>query len=147
MLKPAPTNRPAKMHDKSKVALGTLIILAFASMASAKDSEPPNIDLQKTCRVVERAIGQVFGDAIAAVYERCVENEKSTRQQLVKDWATYSAADKSLCMQPQVYQPSYAEWLTCAERQRDIRKMRKERKSRPFPRYISSIEGRSRPFR
>ena len=100
------------MHDKLKVALGALVIFVVPSMASAEDSGPPNIDLQKTCRVVEKAIGDVFGDAITAVFERCVENEKSTREQLVKNWATYSAADKSLCMQPKVYQPSYAEWLT-----------------------------------
>jgi hypothetical protein len=136
------------MHDKLKVALGALVIFVVPSMASAEDSGPPNIDLQKTCRVVEKAIGDVFGDAITAVFERCVENEKSTREQLVKNWATYSAADKSLCMQPKVYQPSYAEWLTCAEMQRDVRKMRNERNSAPSPDTSrQSPDGRGRSNR
>jgi hypothetical protein len=119
------------MHEESKVAICTLIILGFASVALASDSEPPRIDLQKTCRVVEKAIGAVFGDAITGVFDRCVENEKGSREQLVKDWSTYTAGDKSLCMKPQQYQPSYAEWLTCAEMQRDVRRLRKERSSLP----------------
>jgi|KBSMisStandDraft_5_1062788.scaffolds.fasta_scaffold924343_1 hypothetical protein len=121
------------MFNKPKVAVRALVVLAFASTASAKDSEPPTIDLQETCSVTEKATLAVFGNSINNennnIFERCVANEQASRQQLVKDWATYSAADKALCMQPKVYQPSYSEWLTCAEMQRDVRKMRLERKA------------------
>ena len=133
------------MSNKSKISLRALVVLAFASTASAKDSEPPNIDLQETCRVVERSIGAVFGNAINNYCETCVANEQASRQQLVKDWATYSASDKSLCMQPNVYQPSYSEWLTCAEMQRDVRRMRIERNTATPPRTSNrSSVGRSR---
>jgi hypothetical protein len=99
----------------------------------AEQSGPATIDLQKTCRVTERSVNAVFGSAITNVFERCVENEKAAREQLVKEWATYSAADRALCIQPRSYQPSYAEWLTCTEMQRDVRKLRKEAASSPAP--------------
>ena len=37
--------------------------------------------------------------------------------------AAYAAVDKSRCMRTSVYLPSYVEWLTCLEMERDVRKM------------------------
>jgi hypothetical protein len=54
----------------------------------------------------------------------CVRGEEAARQQLTKDWGTYKAADKTLCVQPKVYLPSYMEWLTCLEMERDVTKAR-----------------------
>ena len=48
----------------------------------------------------------------------------STPSKNVKDQATYSSADKKLCMRTDVYLPSYVEWLTCLEMERDVRKER-----------------------
>ena len=78
------------MHDKLKVALGALVIFVVRSTASAKDSEPPTIDLQETCSVTEKAILAVFGNAINNannnIFETCVANEQcfasATRQGL-----------------------------------------------------------------
>jgi hypothetical protein len=36
------------------------------------------------------------------------------------------AADKAQCMRTGVYLPSYVEWLTCLEMERDVRKMQQE---------------------
>jgi hypothetical protein len=113
------------MVVKPAFAVIFVSFLAFTSAASAEQSAPATIDLQKTCRVTEKAVASVFGDAIANVYDRCVENETAARQQLVKDWSTYSVADRAICIQPKSYQPSYTEWLTCTEMQRDVRKLRK----------------------
>jgi hypothetical protein len=113
------------MVVKPAFAVIFVSFLAFTSAASAEQSAPATIDLQKTCRVTEKAVASVFGDAIANVYDRCVENETAARQQLVKDWSTYSVADRAICIQPRSYQPSYTEWLTCTEMQRDVRKLRK----------------------
>jgi hypothetical protein len=51
---------------------------------------------------------------------------QKARDQIVKDRATYAAADKVQCMRTDVYLPSYVEWLTCLEMERDVRKMRQE---------------------
>lgn len=121
------------MFNKPKVTLSAAAVILFTVAALAKDAGPPTIDLQQTCRVTEKAIANVFGDAIANVFQRCIENEEASRQQLIKDWANFSASDKALCMQPKVYQPSYSEWLTCAEMQRDLRALRKNPPPEIFP--------------
>ena len=54
----------------------------------------------------------------------CLESEQKVREQIIKDQATYSSADKRRCMRTGVYLPSYVEWLTCLEMERDVRKMR-----------------------
>ena len=52
----------------------------------------------------------------------CLSSEQAAREQIVKDWATFSAADKTQCVQPSVYLPSYIEWLTCLEMETYVRK-------------------------
>jgi hypothetical protein len=134
------------MVAKADLAAIVIGFLAFTSAALAEQSGPATIDLQKTCRVTEKAVAAVFGDAIANVYDRCVENETAARQQLVKDWSTYSVADRAVCIQPRSYQPSYAEWLTCTEMQRDVRALRKTAASSPDPGTLGQLPGpRIRP--
>jgi hypothetical protein len=53
----------------------------------------------------------------------CLDSEQKARDQIVKDLATYSSGDKTQCMRTAVYLPSYVEWLTCLEMERDVRKM------------------------
>jgi hypothetical protein len=52
-----------------------------------------------------------------------MRQEQTDQAQIVKDWASYLAADKTHCVQPKVYMPSYVEWLTCLEIARDVRRM------------------------
>jgi hypothetical protein len=91
----------------------------------------PPIDVQKTCRTSEQAIFAIFGDKTAATYDSCLEQEQAAGKLIAKDWTTFPAVDKTLCAQPGSYMPSYVEWLTCFEMQRDIRKMRKEEQASP----------------
>jgi hypothetical protein len=111
---------------QSTVALSVVLILAFGPAATARDDGVPNIDLQKLCRSNQIAIDAAIGTGNVDLLKSCVEGEQRTRELLVKEWATFSAADKSLCVQPNQYLPSYVEWYTCAQMQRDVRKSRKE---------------------
>jgi hypothetical protein len=56
----------------------------------------------------------------------CLDSEQRARDQIVKDRATYSSADKARCLRANVYLPSYVEWLTCLEMERDVRKMQRD---------------------
>src|SRR5262249_33757048 len=56
----------------------------------------------------------------------CLDSEQKARDQIVKDLSTYSSADKKQCMRTHVYLPSYVEWLTCLEMERDVRKMERQ---------------------
>jgi hypothetical protein len=78
----------------------------------------------------------------------CLDSEQKARDQIVKDLATYASADKVQCMRTGVYLPSYVEWLTCLEMDRDVRKMQREDQfgSGPYtlPKVRSAInEGRT----
>lgn len=111
----------ATMHTKSKIALSAAMILAAAVAAPAKDSGIPKLDLQKLCRA--EGIISLGGNA-QNDFDSCVSTEQQARDQLIKNWATFPAPARGRCVQPMEYQPSYVEWLTCLEMERDVKKMR-----------------------
>ena len=114
------------MLTKSKIALIAAIILGTASASLAKDSGPPNIDLQKTCRESANALAGLTGNDTQDTFNTCMADEQMAREQLVKDWATYPALAKARCTQTKEFLPAYVEWQTCIEMTRDVIKMRKE---------------------
>src|SRR5262249_19711568 len=57
-------------------------------------------------------------------FDICLSSERAARDQMSKDWANFSAADKEQCLQARVYLPSYVEWLTCLQMERDVRTLR-----------------------
>ena len=100
----------------------------------------PRIDIEKTCRASEKTIKEVFGNSdMGNVFESCMAAEKTTLEQLIKDWGTYPADAKVRCVQPSVYMPNYTEWITCLEMERDVRRMRLDN---PDP--IVPVQPRSR---
>ena len=113
------------------VLAAAIIVLDAASASLAKDhgSGPPTIDVQKTCRENIGALRSLLGADILQTEDVCVSDEHSARDELVKEWASYPALAKSLCIQPQEYLPGYVEWLTCIQMTRDVLQLRKERQT------------------
>ena len=91
----------------------------------AAPSGVPTIDIQNTCKIAAGSMTIMAGSTIQSAIESCLRSEQGARDQLVKDWATYPAVDKARCVQVKVYLPSYIEWLTCLEMERDVRALRK----------------------
>jgi hypothetical protein len=118
------------MSTKSKIALTAAIILGAvlgaASASPAKDSGPPNIDIQTTCRESSNALVDLTGNDSQDSFTTCMNDEQTAREQLVKDWATYPAPAKAQCVQPKEYLPGYVEWQSCLEMTRDVINLRKE---------------------
>src|SRR6266568_2349384 len=86
--------------------------------------EVPTIDLQKTCQAAAGVMVSLMGGTTTEQdVNACLDSEQKARDQIVKDRGTYSSADKKQCMRTGVYLPSYVEWLTCLEMERDVRKM------------------------
>jgi hypothetical protein len=55
--------------------------------------------------------------------EGCFDDEKTAREQLVKEWRQFSGSDKTSCTdQTEYYHPSYVELLSCLEIARDANK-------------------------
>ena len=111
------------MFKKLKIVVSAALILASAS-ATAKDSGLPTIDIQKGCRAAETELTSLFGSQSDA-YKSCLDDEQTARDQLVKDWAAFSAPVKATCVRPTDYLPSYVEWQACLELTREVLRMRK----------------------
>jgi hypothetical protein len=102
------------------VIAGTITGIIFGSAVTAQ-AEIPHINIEETCRAAGRAMG---GSTTEQDRNACLDSAQKAREQIIKDQATYSSADKRRCMRTGVYLPSYVEWLTCLEMERDVRKMR-----------------------
>jgi|SRR5712671_1244643 len=96
------------------------------SKSSASVRGLPIIDVQKTCQTS----GDVSG---AAPDERasdaCLSSERAARATIVKEWNEFLADDKASCLRPDVYLPSYVEWVTCLELRRDVRNLKQSTNS------------------
>jgi hypothetical protein len=100
------------------------IVGSQLAIAAAADGLP-TIDIQKTCQA---AAVVTAGPSAQQDINICLSSEEKARDQMVKDWAQYAAADKTRCVQagPKVYLPSYIEWLTCLEMETAVKKMRQD---------------------
>jgi hypothetical protein len=101
-------------------------ILGSHMLIAAVAGGVPNIDLQKVCHDSESAMVGL-GDNPTSSFDSCMSDEQAAREQLLKDWASYSASDKSHCIHPADYLPSYVEWLTCVEMEGNVRQIRQGR--------------------
>jgi hypothetical protein len=94
--------------------------------------EVPTVDIQKTCQAAAGVMVSLLGGSTTDQdVKGCLDSEQKAREQIIKDRATYSSLDKSRCMRTTVYLPSYVEWLTCLEMERDVRKMQAGQPSTP----------------
>jgi hypothetical protein len=107
---------------KSKIVLTAAIILGAISAAAAKDSGPPTVDIQKTCRESSNVLSLSGSDN--QDFDACMNDEQVARDQMVKDWGNYPAPAKGQCIQPKEYLPDYVEWQSCLDMTRDVKTMR-----------------------
>ena len=112
------------MLNKWKIVVSTALIFAGTSVAAAQSGGIPTIDVQGGCRAAEVVLKALFSSESSDVYESCVSSEQMGRDALAKQWDTFTARTKGLCVKPKEYLPSYVEWQTCLELTRDVMKMR-----------------------
>ena len=70
-------------------------VLGTMSASNAKDSGPPTIDIERTCRENIAALRSVLGTSIRQDADACKSDEEDARQQLVKEWGGYPALARS----------------------------------------------------
>src|ERR1700688_639912 len=73
------------MMPFAALALGTNLITVAA--------EVPKLNIEPSCK----AAG-IEGMALGRTTQSCINDENTAHDQLVKDWSTYSADDKSHCL-------------------------------------------------
>ena len=103
-----------------KAAVAALL----SHVAFAASAQVPTVNIEETCSIAATAMVQLMGSStVDNDREICLGSERGARGTLVKDWGAYSGEDRSRCIQTGVYLPSYVEWLTCLDMERDVRKM------------------------
>jgi hypothetical protein len=100
-------------------------ILLGSHLLVAATGGIPSVDIHKTCRAAASVMtGLLSGTTAEHDQDVCVSSEQAAHEQIIKDWATYSSAERTQCVRPAVYLPSYVEWLTCLEMEKSVRTLR-----------------------
>jgi len=92
---------------------------------SAQSDGIPNLDVRPVCRGIASQ-SELEAGLQQTNFEECVKSEQATREQLKKEWPTFSAADRQHCvaLANTGGESSYTELITCMEMARDVRALR-----------------------
>ena len=108
---------------------------AFAlgsSLITVAADNVPTLKVEPSCKAAGAA-----GLMMGRTTESCMNDEKTAREELVKNWSSLSGDDKSHClsMVSTGGGPSYVELLSCLEMSRDAKKIAQGRKleDQPMP--------------
>jgi hypothetical protein len=89
----------------------------------------PSLNVEQVCDGIAQQGGVSFRDPNIAVEKKnCVDSEHATRDELAKQWSSFTATDKTSCTNEATMggDSSYTELLTCLEMARDVRALHSE---------------------
>jgi len=99
------------------------VLLLGAQLTMTVADQVPQLDVGPSCR--SAANGDI---GIKQDMQVCLDDENSARDQVVKEWSQFSPADRSSCLRLTTTggNPTYTEYLTCLEMDRDAKKLPKD---------------------
>ena len=106
------------------LALGAQLLMPVAAGDGV-----PNLNVEQVCEGIAKQGGVTFHDpAIAQEKKNCLDSEQAIRDELIKQWSSFSANDRTHCVNESVMggDSSYTELITCLEMARDVRAMREQ---------------------
>jgi hypothetical protein len=110
-----------------RTAAAGLMAVAIVLCSEPARAQLPTIDIQTTCKAAAGVMVSLLGGSTEVNdVQICLEAEKKAREQMLRDWSNYQASDRAGCVQPDVYLPSYTEWLTCFEMNKVVREARQQ---------------------
>ena len=74
------------------------IAMTMTAILSARSDEIPTLDVGPVCRGIASQSGEELEAGLESTSEQCVQSEQEVREQLRKEWSTFSAADKRHCV-------------------------------------------------
>jgi hypothetical protein len=118
---------------------GTITALVLATMmppgvlhAASRSAPPvtratsddvPAYDIEAACReMASIPEARLFESSGLEASKRCIDDEKSAREQLLERWAKFKVADRTMCggaSRSGTVSPTYTELITCLEMTRD----------------------------
>jgi hypothetical protein len=110
---------------RSYSAPAIAIAMIMPAILSARSDDIPTLDVRPVCRGIAMQ-GELEEGLQQTSFEQCVKSEEETREQIKKEWSTFSTADKSHCiaLANTGGESSYTELITCMEMARDVRALR-----------------------
>ena len=75
----------------------------------------PSTNLDSVCQSAKT--GALPGQDQASAFQSCIQDEKTARDELQRNWGRYSANARETCAEPPGMSVSYVELLTCLEMQ------------------------------
>jgi hypothetical protein len=100
------------------------IAAVFGLIAPAWADDVPNLHVEQVCRgIVSQSTDPLAGGEPTVGFDQCMDAERQDREQLQKEWPTFSADDKKHCVAESQMggESSYTELMTCLEMARDVR--------------------------
>ena len=99
--------------------------LIMSGILCARPDDIPTLDVNPVCHGIAMQ-GELEAGLQRTSFEQCVKSELEVREQIKKEWSTFSTADKSHCVSLAKTggESSYTELITCMEMARDVRALR-----------------------
>jgi len=104
-------------------------LLLGVSLAIPVVDKVPSLNVEQVCDGIAQQGGVSFHDPnIAVEKNNCLESEHAIRDEIAKQWSSFSAADRTACTNEATMggDSSYTELLTCLEMARDVRALHDE---------------------
>lgn len=105
----------------------TVIAMVMPAILSARSDDVPTLDVHPVCRGIASQ-SELEAGLQRTNFEQCLQSEQAVRDELKKQWSTFSTADKTHCvaLSKTGGESSYTELITCMEMARDVRKLHSE---------------------
>jgi hypothetical protein len=127
--------------------LPSALLLGVSLVVPAVD-KVPSLNVEQVCQGIAQQGGVSFRDPNIAVEKKnCMDSEHSTRDEIAKQWSSFSAADKTACTNEATMggESSYTELLTCLEMARDVRALHSEAQKPTAPAARPAPPGHAQP--
>ena len=152
------------MFSKTKIALSAAMVLSTAFPASAatkhhrvthvhpaiydtaRSDDIPTLDVNPVCHGIAMQ-GELEAGLQQTSFQQCVQSEQAVREEIKKEWSSFSIADKTHCvaLAKTGGESSYTELITCMEMARDVRKLHNDANSLPEQNIPSAPVGHRQP--
>jgi hypothetical protein len=133
---------------RSYFASVVAIAMIMAAFSSALSDDIPTLDVHPVCRGIASQ-SELEAGLQRTNFEQCLQSEQAVREEVKKEWSTFSTADKTHCvaLARTGGESSYTELITCMEMARDVRKLHSEadNSSAPVPEGLPAPTGHRQP--
>ena len=115
-----------------KNLVATVLAAVCLSGLSARSDDIPTLDVNPVCHGIAMQ-GELEVGLQQTSFQKCVESEQAVREDLKKEWSTFSTANKAHCvaLAKTGGESSYTELITCMEMARDVRELHKNANALP----------------